>query len=187
MVLTLGQAAKEVGLSKPGVLKAIKEGKISVQKNAHGHWQIEPAELFRVYPLCKPVNANPVQEFTPVNHSNSIKVKELTHEVNLLSERLADRERRIEELAADRSELKQDREHWRQQAERLLLAPPTIQPLKSKKRFKLLWMVLITLLVTVGLIITFIKKPLELLNRWRISPLLTNNLYDQPVFFNQIK
>jgi excisionase family DNA binding protein len=50
-MLTLVQAAKETGLTKPAIFKAIKKGKISASKDARGQWLIDPAELFRgVYP-----------------------------------------------------------------------------------------------------------------------------------------
>jgi hypothetical protein len=48
-MLTLAQAAKETGLTKPAIFKAIKNGKISASKDARGQWMIDPAELFRVY------------------------------------------------------------------------------------------------------------------------------------------
>ncbi len=48
--LTLGQAAKETGQSKPTILRAIQSGRLSATKDEVGQWAIEPAELFRVYP-----------------------------------------------------------------------------------------------------------------------------------------
>lgn len=47
---SLKQAAEAVGRGKPAILKAIKSGRISAQKDAFGQWQIEPVELHRVYP-----------------------------------------------------------------------------------------------------------------------------------------
>lgn len=48
-MLTLAQAAIEVGMSKSGLLKAIKSGRISANKDDGGQYYIDPAELFRVY------------------------------------------------------------------------------------------------------------------------------------------
>jgi len=48
--LTLGQAAKEAGISKPSLSVAIKKGRLSALKNESGTYEIDPAELFRVYP-----------------------------------------------------------------------------------------------------------------------------------------
>ena len=47
--LSLTQAAKEVGKSKPTISKAIKTGRLSAKKVGNGY-EIDPAELFRVYP-----------------------------------------------------------------------------------------------------------------------------------------
>jgi hypothetical protein len=48
-MLTLGQAAKMVGKSKPTISKAIADTKISAQK-IDGIYQIELSELLRVFP-----------------------------------------------------------------------------------------------------------------------------------------
>jgi hypothetical protein len=50
MPYSLKQAAAASGKSKPTILRAIQGGKISAEKDAQGEWQIEPAELHRVYP-----------------------------------------------------------------------------------------------------------------------------------------
>jgi hypothetical protein len=49
MSYTLAAAAKAVGLNKSAILKEIKAGKITGTKDKLGKWQIEPAELHRVY------------------------------------------------------------------------------------------------------------------------------------------
>ena len=56
MLLTLGQAAKETGRSKPTILNAINKGRVSARKSATGAWEIEPAEPFRVYGRVEPLN-----------------------------------------------------------------------------------------------------------------------------------
>ena len=47
---TLGTAANACGVNKSTVLRAIKAGKVSATRNEHGEWQIDPAEMHRVYP-----------------------------------------------------------------------------------------------------------------------------------------
>ncbi len=49
MGISAKEAAELVGMSKDGILKAIRTGKISAQKDINGTWRIEPVELFRVY------------------------------------------------------------------------------------------------------------------------------------------
>ena len=47
---TLATAAAAVGRNKTAILRAIKAGKISVTEEENGEWQIDPAELHRIYP-----------------------------------------------------------------------------------------------------------------------------------------
>src|SRR3982750_3758898 len=50
MAYSLKQAAEATGRTKPTILRAIQTGKISAKKTEMGEWEIEPAELHRVYP-----------------------------------------------------------------------------------------------------------------------------------------
>ena len=50
MPYTLGQAAKATGRSKASIAQAITESRLSAIKDELGRWQIDPAELHRVYP-----------------------------------------------------------------------------------------------------------------------------------------
>ena len=47
---TIATAAAAVGRNRTAILRAIKVGKISVSKDENGEWQIDPAELHRIYP-----------------------------------------------------------------------------------------------------------------------------------------
>lgn len=47
---TLKQAVEQSKKAKTTILDAIKSGKLSAVKDFHGRYQIDPAELFRVYP-----------------------------------------------------------------------------------------------------------------------------------------
>jgi hypothetical protein len=46
----LETAAAAVGRNKTAILRAIEAGKIPAAKNENGEWQIDPAELHRIYP-----------------------------------------------------------------------------------------------------------------------------------------
>lgn len=48
--LTLNQAAREAVKSKSTILDAIRGGRLSATKDGQGRYQIDPAELFRVWP-----------------------------------------------------------------------------------------------------------------------------------------
>ena len=113
MVYTLGDAAKATGKSKATISKAIKNGRISATKDDAGVFQIDPAELHRVYP---PTVSNEHKE-TPSKHPNEQEksglVRELQAKLDAASERLADKETVI-------ADLREDRDRWRQQATALL-------------------------------------------------------------------
>lgn len=47
---TLNQAAKACHKSKSAILEAIRKGRLSASRDDKNQWQIDPAELFRVYP-----------------------------------------------------------------------------------------------------------------------------------------
>src|SRR5215217_5907634 len=49
MHLSLGQAAKETGMDKSTISRAIKSGKLSATRQENGGYAIDPAELFRVF------------------------------------------------------------------------------------------------------------------------------------------
>jgi hypothetical protein len=49
-VYTLGEAARASGKSKSTIAKAIKNGRVSAVRGVDGSYQIDPAELHRVYP-----------------------------------------------------------------------------------------------------------------------------------------
>lgn len=107
MPLTLGQAALQAGRSKPTILKALKAGRLSGVKVGN-EWQIEPAELFRAYPQTTTVNANTLPLVNPTEN---------TIETAVLRAKLEAAEQQIQDL-------KEDRDQWRQAANRLLATPP---------------------------------------------------------------
>ena len=103
---TAGKAAKAVGVAKSTITKAISIGKISATKGLNGAWEIDPAELHRVYApkLSKSVEIE--QKATPLENS-----REIEH----LTELLGAAKRQIEDL-------KEDRDEWRKQAKALLIS-----------------------------------------------------------------
>jgi hypothetical protein len=57
--ISLAVAGKLTGLHKVSILRAIRKGRISAEKDEHGEWRVQPAELFRLYrPLSEQRNGN---------------------------------------------------------------------------------------------------------------------------------
>jgi excisionase family DNA binding protein len=54
MGYSLGEAAKEIGVSKPTVQRAIKSGRLSATRHDDGSYDIDPAELRRAFPPVTP-------------------------------------------------------------------------------------------------------------------------------------
>ena len=106
MVYTLGEAAIAVGKSKATISKAIKTGRISAEKQLNGSYKIDPSELHRVYP---PAPSTVEDERIETPSSTEQKIRETIE----LEVKLQAADKRI-------AELEEDREHWRQQATRLL-------------------------------------------------------------------
>ena len=60
MHLSLGQAAKETGMDKSTISRAIKSGKLSATRKENGGYAIDPAELFRVFAPASKDTEQPV-------------------------------------------------------------------------------------------------------------------------------
>jgi len=105
--LSLGQAAKEAGVSKATVSKALKSGRLSYVSKSTAGYEIDPAELFRVFPKKPLITVASEQSETP---EETVETASLAVEVRLLRERLA--------------EVQEERDAWRDQAQRLALPAP---------------------------------------------------------------
>ena len=117
MVYTLGEAAKATGKAKATISKAIKSGRISALKGDDGRYRIDPSELHRVYSPTPHKTSEPEQYETPkkpeVNTRETNIIRELEIFLEAAKQRLTDRDDQL-------SDLREDRDKWRQQATALL-------------------------------------------------------------------
>jgi predicted site-specific integrase-resolvase len=113
MAYTLGEAAKATGKSKATISKAIKSGRISAKKDETGTFNIDPSELHRVYPPTVSTEQNKTLVNASVTTKNDGTIRELQARLEAAYERLSDRDGVI-------SDLREDRDKWRQQATTLL-------------------------------------------------------------------
>ena len=109
MAYTLGEAAKATGLTKSGISKAIKSGRITALRDDLGRYHIDPAELHRIYPPLT-VDSQPIGE--SVREDTQGKLAELTAKLEAAQEQLSrEREwsrelsRRLDEEATERRKL----------------------------------------------------------------------------------
>ena len=118
MSYTLGEAAKATGMSKAAISRAIKIGTISAEKQENGSFKIDPAELHRVYP---PVAAEQDNQRS-TQTKDAIELNALNRELQV---RLEAAMQRLNDKDAVITDLREDRDRWRTQAERLALSKPT--------------------------------------------------------------
>ena len=112
MGYTLGQAAKAVGMSKTSILRSIKAGRISAGRDELGQWAIEPCELHRVYP--------PLTDDTGTG--NGTEERGVTGGETALAEanaRAALAEARLSDFKTMLEDIREQRDRWQQQAERV--------------------------------------------------------------------
>lgn len=88
MNISLSEAAKLVGMSKNGIVKAIKSGKISGSKNPHGQWEVDAAELTRVYKPVEVLAQVRPNKSEPVSDGESNENRALKREVELQREQI---------------------------------------------------------------------------------------------------
>jgi len=133
MPYTLGTAALACGANKSTILRSIKAGKIAALRDEHGQWQIEPAELHRVYPA---VATQQVPQPSPPPDAT-------TETVALLRQQLA-------EMRASLERERDASDNWRkafeeERAQRLLAAPshpaqpPPQQSAEPTSRLRRTW------------------------------------------------
>lgn len=96
---TLGTAAKSVGRNKSTILRAIKNGVISATKGPQGDYQIDPAELHRIYPpVASSVKAQP-DTHTDAPHEGTLDATPLLSENRELRAKLEAAEERLKDRA----------------------------------------------------------------------------------------
>ena len=109
--LSLKQAAEFAGVTKPTVLKHIKAGRVSAEKDTEGRWWFDVAELVRVY--GEPATGNgfrTVSENTIFNSRNP----------HVFQQEIAAQQLLFDELRRQLVELKQERDRERDELHRML-------------------------------------------------------------------
>jgi hypothetical protein len=121
MAYTLGEAARATGKSKAAISQAINSNKISATKDANGRYQIDPAELHRLYPAKK----------TIPNESSHLLTQDQTVEIERLKATVEGLERLCRQIEGERDSLRE------QNARLTALLPPPEQsaPPTVKRRW----------------------------------------------------
>lgn len=120
MKLSASKAAKAVGKSVPTITKAINSGKLSAVKLDGGGYEIDPAELFRVWPAVKGEGKE-----TPKTLG-----QETPSETNILQVKLDAKDELLTRYQEELADMKEQRDKWQRQceAQQRLLEPPKAEP-----------------------------------------------------------
>jgi hypothetical protein len=106
VMLSLSEAAIAAGIAKSTIWRAVKAGRVSAIRTATGTYQIDPAELFRVFPAM-PKNVEMKQ---PALAIETGAVAALEGQISALRE--------VRSLLKEQLEdIRKDRDAWRIQAE----------------------------------------------------------------------
>ncbi len=108
MVYALGEAAKATGLTKSGIAKAIKSGRLSATRNENGSYTIDSAELHRIFPLA--VNGQPKPQSVQLDTGSILleltaKLESVQEQLNREREWSRELSRRLDEESAERRKL----------------------------------------------------------------------------------
>ena len=110
--VSVREAVKHYQVSRPTLMKHLKEGKLSANKDGQGTWEIDQSELTRVYKIRKTSDHVDQSSFPTLNNPIN------SNENSLLQVKLDAAMETIERLEADKAD-------WKQQAQSLArLMPP---------------------------------------------------------------
>lgn len=116
-MLTMGQAAKEAGTSKATISRAIAAGRLSATRNNKGGWDIDPAELFRVFPRNPATGSgnSVVQQTATLSKAHSATPETVIENAALKAE-IEGLRAMVQQLRDQADDLKQQRDTWQEQA-----------------------------------------------------------------------
>jgi len=145
---TLGEAARAAGKTRPAIAKAIKTGRISASRGEDGSYQIDPAELHRVYPVVTQPYGLGLQKFPPVGSPETAAGlrEELTKWRALADERdetIRDLRTRLDASEAERRHESEERRRAQERLTALLAAPAKPvepEPPSPRRRRFLTWL-----------------------------------------------
>ncbi len=139
--LSIRDAARQAGVSRSSILRAIQSGRMSAPRKDDGGYAIDPAELFRVFepkPAGQGDTTGPGpagqtgQGAEPAETAGTDDRAALEAQIQALKELVrrldTDKQDMARRFDQDKEDLKADRDAWKHQAERLLLAAPVAAP-----------------------------------------------------------
>ena len=123
MAMGLSEAAAATGVNRSTIYRAYKSGRMSATRLETGQIEVDPAELFRVFPPLAPqgasIDARHPHATPNATDNNAFRSNALDVEVRLLREML--------------DAMRDDRDAWREQATKALAVLPLPAPSASRR------------------------------------------------------
>ena len=114
MKYTLKEASEKIGMTKSGVLKSIRKGRLSAEKDDKGRWKIDASELQRVY-------SEEIQLIESSNNKSTIGNSQLPSYINQLEVEIKYLKEQNRTTTERIVELREEKNDWKKQAQTLLL------------------------------------------------------------------
>ena len=103
--LTLAEAMERTGVSRNTLIRAIKSGRMSGNKNEHGDYRVEAAELFRVFDPVSTGEDTEVAE--PASSSPSPTIEKLYERLIAKDEEITDLRTELNDKEQSMTELRE--------------------------------------------------------------------------------
>ena len=123
--LTLGEAARQVTVTKPTLHRAINDGRLSANRDEQGHYQIDPAELFRAFdPVSRDSQSDDAEHTRNTSRNDTERSAEHpeTPRNNADDESIRWFQKQIEELQQEKAELRKENNEKDERLSELRLA-----------------------------------------------------------------
>src|SRR4051812_42573332 len=131
-MLSIRDAARQAGVSRSAIFRAIRSGKISAPRRENGDYAIDPSELFRGFEPPPTGTRDADEPCLPRQSEQGSETRETSGEtlttlrlrLTALEAELRAQRELVARLDQDKRDLQSERDKWSAQAERLALAPP---------------------------------------------------------------
>jgi hypothetical protein len=130
-MLSIRDAARQAGVSRSAIFRAIRSGKISAPRKENGDYAIDPSELFRVFEpppetrdTDEPCLTRQSEQGSETGETNGETLTTLRLHVATLEAELRAQRELVARLDQDKRDLQTERNKWSAQAERLALTGP---------------------------------------------------------------
>lgn len=128
----LKEAARLTGKNQSTIHRAMKASRLSYTTSDTGERLIDPAELDRVFAIKPP--AQLARNEAQAAQSNEVRLAELHAQLAAERDKAAGLHERLADKDAVIADLREDRDHWRTQAETLLLTDERRKAVVASRR-----------------------------------------------------